>query len=182
VQKNRDEARGLMRSLGYGPENRLTVTVWTSKSASHRDPAAILIDQLKEIWIEGELKPVEIAHWMDRLTRKGFTLAVNLSMSVLDDPDAQYYQNYSCQSPRNYTGYCNSEIEALIDKQSAEGDPVKRKELVWLIERKLIEDAVRPTLFFMRQGTCWQPQVKGLTLMDNSIFNSWRMEDVWLDR
>ena len=119
---------------------------------------------------------------MDRLTRKGFTLAVNLSMSVLDDPDAQYYQNYSCQSPRNYTGYCNSEIEALIDKQSAEGDPVKRKELVWLIERKLIEDAVRPTLFFMRQGTCWQPQVKGLTLMDNSIFNSWRMEDVWLDR
>jgi hypothetical protein len=24
--------------------------------------------------------------------------------------------------------------------------------------------------------------VKGLTLMENSIFNSWRMEDVWLDR
>ena len=68
------------------------------------------------------------------------------------------------------------------ETEQREGDPVKRKELVWLIERKLIEDAVRPTLFFMRQGTCWQPQVKGLTLMDNSIFNSWRMEDVWLDR
>jgi hypothetical protein len=27
-----------------------------------------------------------------------------------------------------------------------------------------------------------QTEVKGLTLMDNSIFNSWRMEDVWLDR
>ena len=52
----------------------------------------------------------------------------------------------------------------------------------WQIERKLIEDAVRPIIFFMRQGTCWQPEVKGLTLMDNSIFNSWRMEDVWLDR
>jgi hypothetical protein len=24
--------------------------------------------------------------------------------------------------------------------------------------------------------------VKGLTLMENSIFNSWRMEDVWLDK
>jgi peptide/nickel transport system substrate-binding protein len=34
----------------------------------------------------------------------------------------------------------------------------------------------------MRQGTCWQPEVKGLTLMENSIFNSWRMEDVWLDK
>jgi hypothetical protein len=34
----------------------------------------------------------------------------------------------------------------------------------------------------LRQGTCWQPEVKGLTLMENSIFNSWRMEDVWLDK
>jgi len=49
--------------------------------------------------------------------------------------------------------------------------------MVWQIERKLIEDAVRPIIFFMRQGTCWQPEVKGLTLMDNSIFNSSRMED-----
>jgi len=24
--------------------------------------------------------------------------------------------------------------------------------------------------------------VKGLTLMVNSIFNGWRMEDVWLDK
>jgi hypothetical protein len=71
---------------------------------------------------------------------------------------------------------------ALIDRQSAETDPAKRKELVWQIERKLIEDAVRPIIFFMRQGTCWQPEVKGLTLMENSIFNSWRMEDVWLDK
>jgi peptide/nickel transport system substrate-binding protein len=58
----------------------------------------------------------------------------------------------------------------------------KRKELVWRVERKLIEDAVRPIIFFIRQVTCWQPEVKGLNLMDNSIFNSWRMEDVWLDR
>jgi hypothetical protein len=61
-------------------------------------------------------------------------------------------------------------------------EAAKRKELVWQIERKLIEDAVRPIIFCMRQGTCWQPEVKGLTLMENSIFNSWRMEDVWLDR
>jgi hypothetical protein len=26
-----------------------------------------------------------------------------------------------------------------------------------------------------------QPKVKGLTIMVNSIFNGWRMEDIWLD-
>jgi peptide/nickel transport system substrate-binding protein len=40
----------------------------------------------------------------------------------------------------------------------------------------------RPIVFFMRQGTCWQPEVKGLILMENGIFNSWRMEDVRLDK
>jgi len=31
-------------------------------------------------------------------------------------------------------------------------------------------------------GTCERPYVKGLTIMVNSIFNNWRMEDVWLDK
>jgi len=33
-----------------------------------------------------------------------------------------------------------------------------------------------------RGGTCMQPYVKGLTTMVNSIYNSYRMEDVWLDK
>jgi peptide/nickel transport system substrate-binding protein len=181
VQKNREEARALMRSLGYGPEKRFPVKVSTRNIAWYRDPAAILIDQLKEIWIDGELETVETANWVQKLVRKDFTVAMSLSGSAVDDPDTQLYENYSCRSPRNYTG-CNPEIDALIDRQSAESDPVKRKELVWQIERKLIDDAVRPIIYFMRQGTCWQPEVKGLTLMENSIFNSWRMEDVWLDK
>jgi peptide/nickel transport system substrate-binding protein len=181
VQKNREDARAMMRSLGYGPDNRLKTKVSARNIAWYRDPAAILIDQLKEIWIDAELETVETASWVPKQMRKDFTVALSLSGSAVDDPDNQFYENYSCRSPRNYTG-CNPEIDALIDKQSAEPDPVKRKELVWQIERKLIEDAVRPIIFFMRQGTCWQPEVKGLTLMDNSIFNNWRMEDVWLDK
>jgi len=181
VKKNREEARALMRSLGYGPDNRLKVKVSARNIPWYRDPAAILIDQLKEIWVDGELDAIETASWVPKLIRKDFTVALSLSGSAVDDPDTQFYENYSCGSSRNYTG-CNQEVDALIDRQSAETDPAKRKELVWQIERKLIDDAVRPIIFFMRQGTCWQPEVKGLTLMENSIFNSWRMEDVWLDR
>jgi peptide/nickel transport system substrate-binding protein len=181
VKNNREEARAMMRSLGYGPDHRLQVKVSARNIAWYRDPAAILIDQLKEIWIDGELDTIETANWVPKLMRKDFTVALSLSGSAVDDPDTQLYENYSCRSSRNYTG-CNAEIDALIDRQSAEADPVKRKELVWQIERKLVDDATRPIIFFMRQGTCWQPEVKGLTLMENSIFNSWRMEDVWLDR
>ena len=37
-------------------------------------------------------------------------------------------------------------------------------------------------LYCQRSATCRRPEVKGLTIMVNSIFNGWRMEDVWLDR
>ena len=39
-----------------------------------------------------------------------------------------------------------------------------------------------PVMFCGPYGTCWQPQVKGLTIKVNTLFDGWRMEDVWLDR
>ena len=63
-----------------------------------------------------------------------------------------------------------------------ESDEDRRKQLVWAIEKKLAEDGARPIIFYTRGGTCWQPYVKGLTLMVNSIFNGNRREDIWLDK
>ena len=61
-------------------------------------------------------------------------------------------------------------------------DQEKRKKLVWEIDKKLQEDGARPIIFPRAPATCMQPQVKGLTMMVNSIYNGWRMEDVWLDK
>ena len=66
--------------------------------------------------------------------------------------------------------------------KSIETDQRWRKQLVWEIERKLAEDGARPILFYGRIGTCWQPQVKGLTVMVNRIYNGARFEDLWLDK
>jgi len=41
---------------------------------------------------------------------------------------------------------------------------------------------VRPGLFFPVGYSCWRPWVKNLNIMANSIYNGWRMEDVWLDK
>ena len=43
-------------------------------------------------------------------------------------------------------------------------------------------NGVRPIIFYPRGGTCSQPYVKGLVTMVNSIYNGYRMEDVWLDK
>jgi peptide/nickel transport system substrate-binding protein len=61
-------------------------------------------------------------------------------------------------------------------------DQDRRRELVWKIDKRLQEDGARPIVYHTRLGTCMQPQLKALTVMANSQYNGWRMEDVWLDR
>jgi peptide/nickel transport system substrate-binding protein len=73
-------------------------------------------------------------------------------------------------------------MDKMIEAQSREGDVAKRKQILWTIERRLADDDVRPIIFYRRDGTCERPYVKGLTTMVNSISNSWRMENVWLDK
>ena len=182
VAKNRAEARKLMEKAGYGPDNRLPVKVSVRNTPPFRDPAVILIDQLKEIYIDAELELVETANWFPKVYRKDYKVGLNLTGAGVDDPDAQFFENYACGSDRNYTGYCNPEIDRLFDQQSMEPDQEKRRHLVWEIDKRLQEDGARPILYHNRFATCWWPQLKGLTIMDNSLFNGWRMEDVWLDK
>ncbi len=182
VNANREEARKLMQKAGYGPDKHLAVKVSTRNLAVYRDPAVILIDQLKSIYIDGELDVVETANWFPKVARKDYALGLNLTGNAVDDPDQSFYENYSCHSERNYTNYCNPEIEKLFDVQSQETDINKRKKLVWEIDKKLQEDVARPIILHSRAGTCWKPYVKGVTVMVNSSYNGYRYEDVWLDK
>jgi peptide/nickel transport system substrate-binding protein len=182
IATNRAEARAIMEKGGYGPDHRLAVKVSARNIAVSRDPAVILIDQLKSIYIDGELDLVETAVWFPKLLRRDYAVGLGLSAAAVDDPDQQFYQNYACGSDLNVTGYCNHDIEALFDRQSVEADQEKRKALVWDIDERLQRDDARPIIYYNNAGTCWQPEVKGLTVMVNSIYNGWRMEDVWLDK
>jgi len=182
VEKNRAEARKIMEKLGYGPDQRLAIKLSTRNFPDLRNYAVILISHLKEIYIDGELDIVDTALWYNKMARKDYTVGAVILESGVDDPDQMFYENYVCGAVRNYGGYCNPEVDELVNRQSMEGDPAKRKQIVWQIERMLAEAAVRPVLYYPAGASCWRPWVKDLTLMTNSIYNGWRMEDVWLDK
>ena len=146
-----------------------------------RDPAVILLDQLKEVYIDGELETIDTTNWLPKVMRKDYIVGLTGQGSGVD-PDLSLYLNYGCGGELNYNGYCNPQVDDLIARQSVEADRERRRQLVWQIERKLAEDGARPIIFYDRRATCRQPYVKGLTLMANSPFNSWRMEDLWLDK
>src|SRR6516165_5063583 len=69
-----------MKKLGYGPDARLPVTVTTRNVAAYRDPAVILIDQLKNIFVEGTLNPIDTTQWYPTVMRKDYTVGFTVPL------------------------------------------------------------------------------------------------------
>jgi peptide/nickel transport system substrate-binding protein len=182
VEKSRAEARKIMEGLGYSATNPLKIKVATRNIPLFRDPAVILIDQLKKVYVEGELDVIDTSVWFAKIARGEYAVGMNLTGLGVDDPDVSLYENYACGSERNYSKYCNPEVDKMIDRQSQEIDLATRKKLVWEIERKLAEDVARPIIYQGTTGLCRHPHVKGFVLHKNGIYNNWRFDDLWLDK
>ncbi len=130
VQKNRTDARQIMQRLGYGPSNRLGIKVTARDLPYLRDTAVILIDQLKQVYIDGELETIDTTNWFPKVMRKDYIVGITGGQGG-PDPDQNLQQLYGCGGELNYSGYCSPEVDQLIDRQSSEADPEKRKQLVW---------------------------------------------------
>ena len=180
MEQKREAARRLMRAAGFGPETPLRVKVITRDIPSYRDPAVIMIDQLKQIFIEAELQTLDTALWYTQLQRGGWALAMNQNGSAIDDPDVILFENYLCGGDRNYSRYCNRELQSRMEQQSAMLDPEARRQMVREIDIQLQRDVARPILYHSGGATCRWPHVQGISLARNSIYNHWRMEDAWL--
>jgi len=135
-----------MEKLGYGPNNRLSVTVSTRNTAGYRDPAVIAIDQMKEIYIDAVLEPIETANWFPKVIRKDYTIAqtsARLRSTTRSDVLRKLRLRVGSQLHRllRQAGRC-------VDRSPVErGRPGKRRQLVWEIERILARDASRPIIF-----------------------------------
>ena len=180
--KSLADAQQIMQKLGYSETKPLTVKIQTRNLDAYRNPSVVLIDQLKKIHIQAELEVIDTTQWYARLVRKDYTVGFNVTGVSVDDPDGNLIENYACKSERNYTQYCNADVDKLLAAQSRELDRGKRKKIVWDIEKILVEDAARPVITFGVAANCWKPYVKGYVPHDNSQYNNLRLEDVWLDR
>ena len=181
-EKQRAEAIKIMEKHGWTASNKLKLTVVTRDFTTFRDHAVLLVDQLNKINFQAELQVIESALWYNRLFKRDYVAALNQQGYGIDDPDAVLKLNYDCESEANFTKYCNPEIEKMLNQQSQEFDPAKRRAIVWEIERKVIRDVARPTLYQQKYATCWHPHVKDYIQPVNAIYNNNRFEQVWMDK
>ena len=182
IERRRAEARKLMEEAGYGPNKKLTVTYIVRQATAAVQGASLVADQLRSIYVEGDVDAKDYTLFTGMLMKGAYTLAFHGTGNAMDDPDIILYENFMCNSPRNYTKYCNKDIEAKIHEQSATLDPKKRKELVQQIDMQLQRDNAKPTLFQTLLTQCWHPYVKGFIRGANGNYSHNRLETVWLDK
>ncbi len=113
VERNRAEARKLMAEEGYGPNNKLkTHYVVRLSSPDWLTGASLVADQLRSIYIEGEIEQQEYTVLMGTYAKGAFTMAFHQPAASSDDPDVMFYQQFKCGSQLNYSHYCNRDVEA----------------------------------------------------------------------
>jgi peptide/nickel transport system substrate-binding protein len=180
--KQKAEAKKILADAGFTASNPLKVVVSTRALAIYVDTASWMVDQLQQVGIDATLEQIETGVWHPKMTRRDFQVALNLTGTGIDEPDANLNENYKCGSARNYSDYCSEEIDRLINEQSQVLDRAKRLKLVHDIDRKLQADGARPILGWGKQFTVMHPHVKNYLPHENSIYNVGRMQDVWLDK
>ena len=174
-------AKKLLAEAGITPDKPLKVEMGTRAIAIYIDMASYVINELKQVGIDATLKQVETAQWHAMATRGDYQIGANLTGLGTDDPDANFYENYACGSPRNYSQYCNEEVMKMFDRQSQELDPKKRLDQVIAIQKRLEQDAPRPILAQRLDYFAHWPHVKGL-VPHNNVYNFSRFQDVWRDK
>jgi peptide/nickel transport system substrate-binding protein len=174
-------ARKLLAEAGFTPASPLKVEMVTRGIAIYLDFASYVVSELRQVGLEVTLKQIETAQWHPMVTRREYQIAANLTGLGVDDPDANFYENYACGSARNYGDYCNEQVMKAIEQQSQETDPQKRQALVWQIQKQLEEDAARPTMGWRTDRFAHHPWVKNL-VPHNVTYNWPRLQDTWLDR
>jgi peptide/nickel transport system substrate-binding protein len=176
------EAQRVLSEAGYGPGKPLKLVVSTRALGIYVDTASWMVDQLRQVGVDATLEQIETGVWHPKMSRLDYQVALNLTGIGIDDPDANFFENYRCGSQRNFSGYCSEEIDRLMVEQSQTLDRAKRLKLVHEIDRRLQQDGARPILGWGKQYALYWPRVKNWVQHDNSIYNQSRMQDVWLDK
>ena len=143
--------------------------------------ASFVINELKQVGIEATLKQIETAQWHPMATRGDYQIGANLTGLGIDDPDANFYENYACGSP--------AQLQPVLQRAGGEDDrpavagaePEEAAGHGSALQKKLEEEAPRPILDWRLDYFAHWPYVQNM-VPHNNIYNFGRMQDVWRDK
>lgn len=174
------EAKRLIAEAGY--HDGFPVKALIRAEKVFEEAAIYVRDQLAKIAIKIELDVREAAVRTDLLNKGAFSFHVTPSSLAIPDPEnvARYWMAPVGEDwGMNWQRFRDKDIEELFSKQSRSLDPAERKRIVHQLDRRMIEVAARPVIFWKDFIMGMWPEVKDRSPgVGTYCFNKY--QDVWL--
>ena len=165
-----------------GEINWDNITIQCSSNITWACPNAEVVQQLlKRIDVDVELQPLDVT------AHRGNEVSGDYHMSLLgagldfDDPIDTFGQLYITDGGRWYQRRSIPELDDLYNRQKAEQDFEKRRELVWEMDSIATNDAAYLILHWWQFNRVQWDFVKGLTSTASARTTNARMIYTWLD-
>jgi peptide/nickel transport system substrate-binding protein len=147
------KAKALLAAAGYPRGFSLTLKLPPPTYA--RRGGEIVAAELAQVGIRAGIENLEWAEWIDQVfTRHDF------DMSIVGHAEPMDYDIYARDD--YYFGYSNPDFKALIAALDDTIDPVRRRDLLQQIQRKLAQDAVNGFLFQYPRLAVWNAHLRGV--------------------
>jgi len=175
------EAKELMAAAGYA--DGFDIEFKYSSEGHYAVWGPIISQMLNDhLGINVKQTPLEGAVAIQSIQDGNFEISTSYAVFPFADPSAYMRAWYGCGSQENYGGFCDQEVDALLDKIDSELDTDTRKGLVTELDLLLHERVPFATVGWEEFADAHWDYVKGHTADANvGIYNAERRGTWWID-
>jgi peptide/nickel transport system substrate-binding protein len=173
-------AKSLLAAAGYASGFKVDCVTLPEGHASNFYPTiATAADGWKQLGIEVNLQPMELAAWLDKNNKNDFDLIVS-NRGFRGDPIDILMPAFHSGGPDNQ-GYTNPQVNMWLDQATSETDRTKRRDLYLQVQKQVMADAVWSFLWVPVETDAMQNYVQGY---DHVAFDGFRdlMATTWIDK
>jgi peptide/nickel transport system substrate-binding protein len=179
--KSVEEAKKLLADAGV---SNLAFNFHNRNISTPYEPVAIfLINEWKKIGVTATHTVKETAAYLADLRNKNFDVGLSFNCDFFDEPDLQLAKFVSVSkvgAAFNESHYNDATLDGMIEAQSRETDPEKRKKLVWDIEKYAMGDKawMFPVIWWYRIIP-YVSRVRGYRIGSNH-YTTMDMANIWI--
>jgi peptide/nickel transport system substrate-binding protein len=164
--RNVAKAQALMKEAGA--TGRVSVDFMVPKGAETQAVAEVIQAMAAEVGIDMKIRVTEFATSLKQ-AEAGEYQAYLLAWSGRTDPDGNLYIFDKCKAPQDYPGYCNPEVDRLLDEARIPSDPAARMAIYEKLTKILLEDHPKLYLYHRRILIAHSAKLDGYKQMPDGL-------------
>jgi peptide/nickel transport system substrate-binding protein len=160
------KAKALMKEAGV--TTPFDVDFMVPKGAETQAVAEVMQAMEGEIGINLKIRVTEFATSLKQAEAGEYQVFM-LAWSGRTDPDGNTYIFHKCKAPQDYPGYCNAEVDRLLDAARVPTDLAARKAIYEKLTRIILEDNPKIYLYHRRILIAHTTKLEGYKQMPDGL-------------